>query len=309
MSGSGGLVALSHRSPAADPTLVVQRKLSVGAADDPAEREADRCADRVVTALAASLPEPSLVPTDAGRNVAPVGRIARSTRGSVADSAPVADGTASRIRRMTGGGSPMPEPVRRAMEGAFATDFSDVRLHVGAESARLNDELAANAFTTGSDIFLRRSVDTNSTADTRLLAHELTHVVQQGGTNVRRSVSDDHVIRRDDKKGKPKPLQKVDESDHYGHSRDDEHVKGKQQLEAADTDWSISTKLYSHHKPDGKAMTTSIKCGGGFIVVCTFADKSTGRLTYHTAYLSKTVASSGIPNTTYWQPANLEIAS
>lgn len=67
------------------------------------------------------------------------------------------------------------------MEGAFGADFSAVRIHQGASSDRLNSELNARAFTTGPDVFLRSGeYRPASTSGSELLAHELTHVVQQG---------------------------------------------------------------------------------------------------------------------------------
>jgi hypothetical protein len=74
------------------------------------------------------------------------------------------------------------------MESAFGADFSGVRVHTGSASDQLNDQLGASAFTVGSDIFFRGSTPDASTAGGQeLLAHELTHVVQQGGS-ARRTV-------------------------------------------------------------------------------------------------------------------------
>jgi uncharacterized membrane protein YdbT with pleckstrin-like domain len=66
--------------------------------------------------------------------------------------------------------------MRSNMESGFGTSFADVRVHQDAESDVLARRLTAHAFTTGSDIFLRSDA---SAADNRLIAHELTHVVQQ----------------------------------------------------------------------------------------------------------------------------------
>jgi hypothetical protein len=82
----------------------------------------------------------------------------------------------SAIHSMRGGGSPLDEGVRERMEGALGTSFADVRVHSDSQSAALNRGLSSKAFTTGSDVFLGASA---SPADDRLLAHELTHVVQQ----------------------------------------------------------------------------------------------------------------------------------
>jgi len=85
------------------------------------------------------------------------------------------------VERSRGGGSPLAPDVRREMEGHFNADFSGVRVHQGAESADLNNRLSARAFTTGNDIFVGQGgLNAGSRGGKELLAHELTHVVQQG---------------------------------------------------------------------------------------------------------------------------------
>ena len=107
---------------------------------------------------------------------------------------PVGDDTANRIESKRGSGATLNDGVRTKMEGATGEGFGDVRVHRDAESDALNRSMTAKAFTTGSDIFLRQD---QSPGDERLLAHELTHVVQQrsmsgggGGMNV--GAADDH---------------------------------------------------------------------------------------------------------------------
>lgn len=96
---------------------------------------------------------------------------------------------------MQGQGSALDEPARRSMEGAFGADFSSVRIHAGAESAELTQELGAEAFTAGNDIFFRDSAPDGSTKQGQsLLAHELTHTIQQGASasrTIRRKKADD----------------------------------------------------------------------------------------------------------------------
>lgn len=93
---------------------------------------------------------------------------------------PISDGLATRIDAARGGGSPLPSDVRSHMESAFDTPLDGVRLHSGSESDALNRAVTAKAFTTGNDIFVRGDAyRPNSPDGNRLLAHELTHVVQQ----------------------------------------------------------------------------------------------------------------------------------
>ena len=88
------------------------------------------------------------------------------------------------IEKSQGSGAPLPDNVRDFMEPRFGADFSGVRLHTGSESTGLNRALSAQAFTRGSDIYLGEGhTNVESSAGQQLLAHELTHVIQQGGTS------------------------------------------------------------------------------------------------------------------------------
>ncbi len=87
----------------------------------------------------------------------------------------------SRLSATSGSGSPLPKDTRSSMESAIGADFSSVRVHTGQSAVQMNQELGAQAFTHGSDVYFNSGkYDTNSSRGQRLLAHELTHVVQQG---------------------------------------------------------------------------------------------------------------------------------
>ena len=89
------------------------------------------------------------------------------------------------IEGARGSGQALDSTVRRRMDSAFGSDFSGVRVHTDDRADRLNRSLEARAFTTGQDIFFRRGeYQPGSPTGKKLLAHELTHVVQQTG-NVR----------------------------------------------------------------------------------------------------------------------------
>jgi hypothetical protein len=82
-------------------------------------------------------------------------------------------------------GSALRGSLRRKMEPAVGADFSQVRIHEGPTARRLSAEIGADAFTTVNNVFIgRREFDPDSEAGTELLAHELTHVVQQGAAPV-----------------------------------------------------------------------------------------------------------------------------
>lgn len=90
----------------------------------------------------------------------------------------------SNLMASRGRGMPIPGTSRRKMEHVFGEDFSRVRLHDHPISTQINEQLGAKAFTTGNDIFFNQGeFQPHSTAGQRLLAHELTHVVQQQKSN------------------------------------------------------------------------------------------------------------------------------
>ncbi len=97
-----------------------------------------------------------------------------------------------------GGGAPLPGDVRGFMETHIGADFSSVRVHADGAAAKLNRKVAAQAFTHGSDIYMGTGKYRPDTTDgKRLLAHELTHVVQQGaaGPSVQRLIGRADFVR------------------------------------------------------------------------------------------------------------------
>lgn len=89
---------------------------------------------------------------------------------------PVGPEITSAIDSARGSGSGLEAGFRSRMEHSFGADLSGVRVHQDAASDTLNRQLTARAFTTGNDIFLRGDA---SASDHHLMAHELTHVIQQ----------------------------------------------------------------------------------------------------------------------------------
>lgn len=97
---------------------------------------------------------------------------------------PVAAGFETALGASKGGGQPLPADVRENMEGRFAQDFSHVRIHHGSKAAGMAASINAQAFTHGADIYFNQhKYDGRSESGKRLLAHELTHVVQQTGAS------------------------------------------------------------------------------------------------------------------------------
>ncbi len=92
------------------------------------------------------------------------------------------------INQARGGGQPLANNIRKPMEQSLGADFSGVKIHTDAQSDQLNRSIQARAFTTGQDVFFRQGeYNPGSRGGQELIAHELTHVVQQGGGAVQRS--------------------------------------------------------------------------------------------------------------------------
>ncbi|MBL7745890.1 MAG: DUF4157 domain-containing protein [Chitinophagaceae bacterium] len=162
--------------------LLIQCKLAIGAPDDPLEDEADTMADTIMR-----MPEQSYIQRKCShceeeeklQRKPLVSFIQRkeSSAGAVAS-----DAITNQIHSSKGSGSSMDSHTQSFMQSRFGTDFSHVKIHTGANAAQLNRELSAKAFTVGSDIYFNDGqYNPNSNEGKHLLAHELTHTVQQGG--------------------------------------------------------------------------------------------------------------------------------
>jgi hypothetical protein len=190
-AGVRALQRLAGNRAVCDLLSVGQAKLEVGPAGDRYEQEADDVARRVVGALQeAKRGEASPVDDDLQHDSTElVGRATKSGRATAPATAPEVGleggalelGTEAAIKSARSGGAALDNGVRRAMEGAFGADFSQVRVHSGSASSELNDRVQAKAFTIGNDIFFRDGApDARTSHGQELLAHELTHTVQQG---------------------------------------------------------------------------------------------------------------------------------
>jgi Domain of unknown function (DUF4157) len=183
----------------------VQTKLSISRPGDRFEREADRVAEQIMRA-----PEVADLQSGSGRSNLPT--ISRWVAGSgeqlnrqpmeeeeeerkkggfnpadllsmkeAAGSAPTpTPETVSQIGSMRGDGQQLNSGLRQFFEPRFGHDFSHVRIHTDARAAQTTKALNARAFTLGSDIaFAASEYKPETDAGRLLLAHELTHVVQQ----------------------------------------------------------------------------------------------------------------------------------
>jgi hypothetical protein len=152
----------------------IQPALRVSSASDPAEREAERIARAVV-----SMPDPMPGGSARAANRSPLlaarAPAVRGAAGGGVDSA-----VEARIRQSASGGTLLPRPTRAFLEPRFRADFGGVRIHTDANAATLTTRLGARAFTFGRHIFFNEGQYRPDTQEgMELLAHELTHSIQQ----------------------------------------------------------------------------------------------------------------------------------
>ena len=176
----------------------VQAKLTVNPPDDQYEQEADKVADAVASTTlsqvqrqpeeeeklqtkAVASPLPQAIQRQAEEEKEEVQAKADSQRQSHQTSAVLE----TRIQAAKGSGQPLPDSVRASLEPHFGMDFGEVRIHADAEANSLSQQFGARAFTTGQDVFFREGeYQPESEGGKSLLAHELTHVVQQAAAYV-----------------------------------------------------------------------------------------------------------------------------
>ncbi|MEV0390276.1 DUF4157 domain-containing protein [Nonomuraea sp. NPDC050643] len=164
----------------------VQAKLAVSRPDDPAERDADRVAAEVMRSAELSRP-PMRVPDTCSRcadDARPCSgcQAARSAEGGGGG---VGGGVASVLVPV--GGQPLRAADRAFFEPRLGVDLSSVRVHTGSAAGAAARSLRAKAYTVGSDVVFGPGRYAPESGEGRLLlAHELAHVAQRGGT-VRRA--------------------------------------------------------------------------------------------------------------------------
>lgn len=209
----------------------VQPKLVIGSPGDASEREADSVADRVMRSadtgasdahahptrcprctegsndgetvrrqsISPYSKDDGLVEDDAAGSDTPVQ--AKALTGSAVQNSP---GVAARIQALRTGGAPLPASVRRFMEPRFGHDFGAVRVHAGPMASDTSRRIGARAFTVGRDVVFGHGQFAPASDDgRRLIAHELTHVIQQGHAAAHaRAHLDDH-------RSMPEPLRRA----------------------------------------------------------------------------------------------------
>ncbi len=197
-STHGALLQLKHDCPCGGgcprckAESSIQPKLRIGEPNDQYEQEADRVAEQVMRMPDHEVAGVSHAPMKvqrkctacaSGEGLCP--ECAEEEEKIQAKEAPgqtptVTPEVQTQIDSLRGGGQPLPESARRFFEPRFGHDFSRVRVHANSQAAESANAVKALAYTVGRDIvFGVGQYVPETSAGQRLLAHELTHVVQQ----------------------------------------------------------------------------------------------------------------------------------
>lgn len=184
--------AASPASPQASvvrrsPFLRVQPKLTVGAPDDEYEREADRVAEQVTRGAAppVSPAQPRVQRACAcGGTCASCSKDEELQRSASSRDAVPGEAPEDVHQALSSSGRPLDSGVRERLEPRFGMDFSRVRIHTDDRAAESARAVSAHAYTVGPQIvFAPGQYAPGTPGGDRLLAHELTHVVQQSGSS------------------------------------------------------------------------------------------------------------------------------
>ncbi len=168
------------------PPIAIQAKLTIGAIDDPLEREADRVADLVMRMPAvpgAAADALSRAPPALQRKCAACAedeKVRMKPAGSPPGPATEATAPASVAAALAGPGQRLDPATRAFFEPRFGRALDDVRVHTGAAAARSATAIGGRAYTARNHIvFAAGEFAPGTTTGRALLAHELAHVVQQ----------------------------------------------------------------------------------------------------------------------------------
>lgn len=162
--------------------VAIQTKVTANVPGDEYEQEADRVAEEVM-----EMPESAVRRTADGEEEESIQTKLRLREKKDEPAETEADdgGTVSadfeaRLSRSKQSGSPLPNEMRRFMEKRMGHDFGTIKVHTDSHAVQMNEELGAQAFAHGKDIFFNKGkFDPSAATGKRLLAHELAHTVQQ----------------------------------------------------------------------------------------------------------------------------------
>ncbi len=198
----------------ANSTPPIQTRLTIGKPGDKYEQEADRVAAEVVQKLHS--PQSAQIQkekAEKGDQVQTKSADSKSTDLKPAHPLQAVNSTVQRdlnpdgdaasndfessLNKAKSGGQPLQSQLRTKMENAMGANFSGVKVHTDNQADQLNRSVQARAFTTGKDVFFKKGeYNPGTKGGQELIAHELTHVVQQNGTGIQQKESKQQEVQQ-----------------------------------------------------------------------------------------------------------------
>ena len=180
--------SVHDKSPLFFSPVTIQPKLEIGSPDDEYEQEADQVADKVMR-----MPESRELKVQRKCKECEEEEKKKVQKKADQGSNQVPTDLVSQLNNSSKQGSFLDDETNKEMSSKFGRDFSNVRVHADKQSTKMSLELGAKAFTYGKDIYFKRSLyNPKSFSGKKLLAHELTHVVQQNSNH-----KPNRVLQRD----------------------------------------------------------------------------------------------------------------
>ncbi len=177
-----------HRLNAiASKHMAIQTKLNIGEPNDKYEQEAGATASKVVQQINSPTQNQSVQRDESMEEDEELQMKSLVQRRESLGGGEASTDLESSIQSARGSGQSLDAGLQTKMGQAMGADFSGVKVHTDSQSDQLNKSIQARAFTTGQDVFFRQGAYNASSKDGQeLIAHELTHVVQQNGSVTRK---------------------------------------------------------------------------------------------------------------------------
>ncbi len=163
--------------------LHIQCKLNIGSVNDPLEHEADAMADKVMRMPEKNFIQKKCAHCQEEEKAQRKPLLSFIQKKQTENNNTVSDSVSNQIQSAKNSGTAMHETTKSFMDSRFGANFSNVKIHTGNYAVQLSRDLNAQAFTVGNDIYFNEGkYQPGSSEGKRLLAHELTHTIQQSGS-------------------------------------------------------------------------------------------------------------------------------
>ncbi len=180
------------------PFIRIQAKLNVGEANGPHEKEADSVADRVVNKNGIFGNKPFFSPAPVVQRYQESTNIQQNANKQEGNKG-VSPTLEQNLKSSNGSGVAMESETKNKMEAGFGADFSKVKIHNDSNAVQMNKELGAQAFASGNNIYFNEGkYNPSSKEGQHLLAHELTHTIQQGGKIQKKEIDNSTGVTSND---------------------------------------------------------------------------------------------------------------